>query len=106
MLVDLGQRFARNCSARFAAGLLDRLGQVGPLVTRSHREAGFMVLLSPEIPSVLLEMGFMTSPTDESRLADPLRIAQMAAAVRLAVDDYFLAPRDAASRDFAAIRSR
>jgi N-acetylmuramoyl-L-alanine amidase len=106
MLVDLGQRFARNCSARFATGLLDRLGKIGPLVTRSHREAGFMVLLSPEIPSVLLEMGFMTSPMDERRLADPLRIAQMAAAVRLAVDDYFLAPRDVASRDFATIRSR
>jgi N-acetylmuramoyl-L-alanine amidase len=106
MLVDLGQRFARNCSARFATGLLDRLGRIGPLVSRSHREAGFMVLLSPEIPSVLLEMGFMTSPMDERRLADPPRIAQMAAAVRLAVDDYFLAPRDAASRDFAALRSR
>jgi N-acetylmuramoyl-L-alanine amidase len=106
MLIDLGQRFARNCSARFAAGLLDRLGSVGPLVKRSHREAGFMVLLSPEIPSVLLEMGFMTSPADERRLADPRRIAQMATAVRLAVDDYFLPPRDLASRDFAANRSR
>lgn len=106
MLVDLGQRFARNCSARFAAGLLTRLGEVGPLVKRSHREAGFMVLLSPEIPSVLLEMGFMTNRLDEDRLADPRRIARMATAARLAIDDYFLAPRDFASRDVAAVRSR
>ncbi|WP_165185112.1 N-acetylmuramoyl-L-alanine amidase family protein [Caulobacter soli] len=106
MLVDLGQRFARNCSARFAAGLLDRLGAVGPLVARSHREAGFMVLLSPQIPSVLLEMGFMTNRLDEDRLADPRRIAQMATAARLAVDDYFAAPRDFASRDVAIVRSR
>ena len=41
------------------------------MLRRSHRDAGFMVLLAPDVPAVLLEMGFVTNPEDEAAPARP-----------------------------------
>jgi N-acetylmuramoyl-L-alanine amidase len=59
------------------------------MLRRSHRDAGFMVLLAPEVPAVLLEMGFVTNPDDEDRLRDPAKRAQFMNAVGDGIDDYF-----------------
>lgn len=88
ILRDMTQRDTKNQSATFAEMLLDRLRPVGPLTGSSHRRAGFFVLLSPTVPAVLLEMGFMTDPDDERRLRDPaFRRSQMTATAR-AIDAY------------------
>jgi N-acetylmuramoyl-L-alanine amidase len=50
-----------------------------------HQTAGFSVLKSPDIPSVLLELGFLSSERDFKRLSDPDWRAKMAEAVRLAI---------------------
>ena len=89
ILRDMTQQDTKNQSATFAQFLLDELRPVGPLTSSSHRQAGFFVLLSPTVPAVLLEMGFMTDPDDERRLRDPaFRRAQMQATAR-AIDRYF-----------------
>jgi N-acetylmuramoyl-L-alanine amidase len=89
ILRDLTQRDTKNQSAVFGENLIKELRGVGPLTGSSHRRAGFFVLLSPRVPAVLLEMGFMTSADDEARLSDPaFRQRQMNATAR-AIGAYF-----------------
>jgi len=63
------------------------------LLPRSHRDAGFFVLLAPDVPAALLEMGFITSPTDEARLKDTAERGRLMDAVAGAIDAYFLRSR-------------
>jgi N-acetylmuramoyl-L-alanine amidase len=89
ILRDLTQRDTKNQSAIFGQILIDQIRRVGPVTQTSHRRAGFFVLLSPRVPAVLLEMGFMTNPEDAARLADPaFRSRQMSSAAR-AISAYF-----------------
>jgi N-acetylmuramoyl-L-alanine amidase len=89
ILLDLTQRATRNRSAAFAEDLLDHIGDRVPLQQRSHRDAGFVVLLAPDVPAVLLEMGFITNPEDERLLTDPVRRDHFMAGVADSIDDYF-----------------
>ncbi|MEI9889448.1 MAG: N-acetylmuramoyl-L-alanine amidase [Caulobacteraceae bacterium] len=70
ILLDLTQRTTRNRSGAFAETLLEKISAKTPLLRRSHRDAGYMVLLAPDVPAVLLEMGFITNPDDETNLND------------------------------------
>jgi N-acetylmuramoyl-L-alanine amidase len=89
ILLDLTQRATRNRSAAFAENLLDHIGGGVQLVRRSHRDAGFVVLLAPDVPAVLLEMGFITNPDDEQLLNDPAKRGRFMSAVAKSIDDYF-----------------
>ena len=98
ILFDLTQRATRNRSAVFAQTLVSRIeGQV-PMLRRSHRDAGFMVLLAPDVPAVLLEMGFVSNPEDEARLRDPARRNRLMASVARAVEVHFSETLTLASR--------
>ncbi|MEM6626903.1 MAG: N-acetylmuramoyl-L-alanine amidase, partial [Pseudomonadota bacterium] len=69
ILVDLIQRETKNQSAQFALALIPALKKANwPALTNTHRNAGFFVLLAPDVPAVLLEMGFMTNVHDEALL--------------------------------------
>jgi N-acetylmuramoyl-L-alanine amidase len=92
ILVDLYQRETINNSALFAQTVIPRIGHVAPLLRNTHRNAGFFVLLAPDVPAVLIETGFLSNPTDERRLADPSARERMAEAMAGAVDAYFAAP--------------
>lgn len=89
ILLDLTRRATQNRSAAFAHALLDRIEGRTSILRRSQRDAGFAVLLAPDVPAVLLEMGFITNPQDEAVLTDPERRARLMDAVADAVDDYF-----------------
>jgi N-acetylmuramoyl-L-alanine amidase len=89
ILFDLTQRATKNRSSTFANELMSHIDGKAPLLRRSHRDAGFMVLLAPEVPAVLLEMGFVTNPDDEERLRDVAKRAQLMNAVGDSIDDYF-----------------
>jgi N-acetylmuramoyl-L-alanine amidase len=93
ILVDLAQRETTNRSAQFAELVIPRLGQVSPLLVSSHRNAGFFVLLAPDVPAVLIETGFVTNRADEARLGDPRQRQAIAAAIADAVDAYFTTPQ-------------
>jgi len=93
ILVDLAQRETTNRSAHFAQAVIPRLGQVAPLLRNTHRNAGFFVLLAPDVPAVLIETGFLSNATDERRLSDPRARERMAAAMAGAVDAYFTTPQ-------------
>lgn len=89
ILLDLTQRETRNQSAAFADMLLDRVGQRTRLLRRSHRDAGFVVLFAPDVPAVLMEMGFLTNGEDARALADGGARRRMMSGVAEAVGDYF-----------------
>ncbi len=92
ILLDLTQRTTRNRSGAFAETLLEHISTETSLLRRSHRDAGYMVLLAPDVPAVLLEMGFITSPDDEAALTDPDRREKMMGAVGDAIEGYFAEP--------------
>jgi len=98
ILFDLTQRATKNRSSTFANELMSHIDGKAPLLRRSHRDAGFMVLLAPEVPAVLLEMGFVTNPEDEDRLRDPAKRAAFMNAVGDSIDDYFAEATRLASR--------
>ena len=89
ILFDLTQRATRNRSAVFAQTLMTNLEGQAPMLRRSHRDAGFMVLLAPETPAVLLEMGFITNPADERMLTSSDDRDRLVDAVGDAIDAYF-----------------
>lgn len=97
ILLDLTQRATQNRSAAFAHLLLDRLDGRTDILRRSQRDAGFAVLLAPDVPAVLLEMGFITNPQDEAAMNDPDRRARLVDGIAEAVDDYFAADGGATS---------
>jgi N-acetylmuramoyl-L-alanine amidase len=89
ILLDLTQRATRNRSSAFAQMVLTNIDGEAPLLRRGHRDAGFMVLLAPDVPAVLLEMGFISNPADERLLSDPHRRAALMNSVGDAIDEYF-----------------
>jgi N-acetylmuramoyl-L-alanine amidase len=89
ILLDLTQRTTRNRSASFAQTLIGRVGDRAALLPHSQRDAGYFVLLAPDVPAALLEMGFITNPTDEARLNDPQQRATFTDKIAQAIDAYF-----------------
>ena len=96
ILLDMTQRATQNRSAQLARTLLGGLEEADhPLLRRSHRDAGLAVLLAPDVPAVLLEMGFITNPEDERLLNDGRARRRLMRAVAEGIDRYFESPRDA-----------
>ena len=89
ILLDLTQRATRNRSAVFAEMLLEEISDQTTLLRRSHRDANLAVLLAPDVPAVLLEMGFVNNPEDERALTDPRQRARLMDAVGDAIDAWF-----------------
>jgi N-acetylmuramoyl-L-alanine amidase len=89
ILIELTQRVTMNASAVLARELVHELSSVISLMHNTHRFAGFAVLKSPEIPSVLVEMGYLSNRQDERQLKDPQFRARLAAALVKGLDRYF-----------------
>jgi N-acetylmuramoyl-L-alanine amidase len=86
-LVSMAQRGTVNASCKFAdtiVGAFDRSGI--RLLPRSHRQAGFAVLTSPNIPAALVELGYLSNPRDEKLLTVRQHQVALARALRAAVD--------------------
>lgn len=70
-LFDLSQTATIQDSLRLARTVLKELGNLNPLHRGEVEQAGFAVLKSPDIPSILVETAFITNPSEERRLGDP-----------------------------------
>ena len=78
VLLDLARQETEPRSAAVAQVLVDRMTQAGGTMNRRPlREAGFSVLKSADIPSVLVEVGFLSSERDLNNLRDPVWRAVM-----------------------------
>ena len=89
--IDMQQRSAANRSVAFARLLLSELEARVPLLRHPRRSAGFRVLKSPKVPSVPIELGFLSSPSDERRLRQPATREEVADAIETALAHYFAA---------------
>ena len=89
ILLDLTQRATKNRSGAFAEMLLSEISDKTTLLRRSHRDAGFVVLLAPDVPAVLMEMGFMSNRDDERGLNDAAHRNGVMNAVGDSIDTYF-----------------
>jgi N-acetylmuramoyl-L-alanine amidase len=96
ILADLTRRETRTFSHVFARSLVSYWQQAGRLNKNPLRSAGFTVLRAHDIPSILLELGYLSSKTDAADLARPEWRAKAASAVVGAIDSFFAGPASAA----------
>lgn len=92
ILVDLAQRETKTYSAQFARTLVGELKNTARLHKDPVKAAGFKVLTAPDVPSVLVELGYMSTKDDLKLLTSTAWQAKTASALAKAVDTYF-APR-------------
>ncbi len=101
ILASLVRQETRVGSARMARSVVGEMGRDVPLLQNPSRHAGFVVLKAADIPSVLVEMGFMSNKQDEAALRQAAHRTLVATAMRRAIDAYFAqagGPRAPATR--------
>jgi len=91
ILVDLIRRETHSFSMSFARTLVGELSSTVGLINNPHRYAGFKVLKAPDVPSVLVELGYLSNPKDEAQLTNPEWRAKAADAIARAVGLFALA---------------
>jgi N-acetylmuramoyl-L-alanine amidase len=100
LLIDLAQRGTGDEAEKLAAAVLEAMaGSVTLLPTEPHRRANFRVLKAPEIPSILVELGYLSNAGDRRRMASEEWLERMAAALARGIHHWtgiaspgFLAP--------------
>lgn len=95
ILASLVGRETRIGSARLQQDMVDHLADQTNMLTRPARHAAFVVLKSAEIPSVLVEMGFMSNYKDESELRQYAHRQRITLAMKNAVDAWYIAQKSA-----------
>ena len=91
ILIDLAQRETKNHSVYFAKKAYFQLKRVTRMAKRPLRSAGFVVLKAPDVPSVLLELGYLSNKHDARLLANAAWQNKVAKALAQSVDSYFRA---------------
>lgn len=89
ILIDLAQRESMNVSKSFASELVGTLGERVTLLRNTHRFAGFVVLKSATVPSVLVEIGYMSHKQEERLLKSPEHRAKIVSGITAAVERHF-----------------
>ncbi|NNF77326.1 MAG: N-acetylmuramoyl-L-alanine amidase, partial [Rhizobiales bacterium] len=89
ILIDLAQRETKNHSVSFAKELLRRVRTVTRVRKRPHRQAGFAVLTAPDVPSILIELGYLSNRHDEKNLRSKEWRSKVSNAIKSSVDRYF-----------------
>lgn len=97
VLISLSQNDSRNKSSKFAAYVVGEMRKIVKLVDNTHRFAGFAVLKAPDIPSVLVELGYLSNYTEEKYLRDPSYRKKLAISIAKAVSKYFADPEISSS---------
>ena len=89
ILISLAQRETNNQSAIFADMVVGAMRDDGiDLLRRPHRMAGFAVLKAPDIPSILVETGFLSNPKEEEKLGNASYRAAIAKSIAKGIDRY------------------
>ena len=89
VLLDLSQSATMEASGAVARSIFASMDQVGKMHKNHVESANFLVLKSPDVPSVLVETAFISNPDEERRLRDPAHQAKLANAVANGIQDYF-----------------
>lgn len=89
VLLDLSQGASMHAAHEVGADVLTALGKIGPLYRNTVQGANFVVLRSPDVPSILVETAFISSRQDEHRLDSSSDREQLADAILTGVKRYF-----------------
>lgn len=89
VLLDLSQTGTLEASIDVAERVLDALARAGKVHRQKVQSAGFLVLKSPDIPSILVETAFISNPGEEQKLRDPAHQERLAAAILDGLRGYF-----------------
>jgi N-acetylmuramoyl-L-alanine amidase len=90
VLLDLAQTASNEASLEIASSVLGGLKRVGNVHRNNVQQAGFVVLKSPDIPSILVETAFISNPSEERKLKDARYQQQLAQAIFSGVNSYFV----------------
>lgn len=90
VLLDMQQGWAVQASETVAQNVLNALSALGPTHRGYVEHANFVVLRSPDVPSILVETAFISNPTEERKLRDSGHQEQLASAIMSGVKGYFL----------------
>lgn len=88
-LLDLSQTATISDSLKLGKAVLGHIGEINTLHKGSVEQAGFAVLKSPDIPSILVETAFISNPEEESRLNSDAYQEKLAAAILRGIKKYF-----------------
>ena len=89
VLIDLSQNAVLDASTNIASKVLGGLKRVGKVHKPSVQHAGFVVLKSPDIPSILIETAFITNPSEERKLLNPKQQNKLVNAIHSGIKQYF-----------------
>jgi len=89
ILADLTRRETRNFGVVFAQTLVKNLGLTTKMFKVPHQEAGFKVLEAPDVPSALIELGYLTNADDEKQMTSPQWQSNVADSMVKAIDGFF-----------------
>jgi N-acetylmuramoyl-L-alanine amidase len=98
VLLDLSQSASLSASQVAAERVLHQLNLAGEVRKHEVQQARFMVLKSPDVPSMLVETAYISNPQEEMRLRTQAQQARLAAAIQRGVHDYFYANPPAGTR--------
>lgn len=88
-LLDLSQTATINDSLKLAKAVLGNIGEINTLHKSHVEQAGFAVLKSPDIPSILVETAFISNPGEEKKLNDDAYQEKLAGAILDGIKNYF-----------------
>lgn len=89
VLLDLSQNAALSASLDIGSSIIGQLAKLGPVHRSKVQQAGFLVLKSPDVPSVLVEMAYISNPSEEKKLKDKKHQARIANAILAGIRNYF-----------------
>ena len=89
ILIDLAQGETMNLSVQFANLLIPEIAKNAAVLRNSRRQAGFAVLKAPDVPSVLVELGYLSNAEDEALLSSAKGRARLIEALMRGIDRFF-----------------
>ena len=105
ILIDLAQRDTINRSVRFAENLVAQLRRATDVIAHDpHRSAAFAVLKAPDVPAVLIELGYLSNARDCGQMGTTVWRDSVAHAIASAVDRQFAPEQTFASMPTVAAR--
>jgi N-acetylmuramoyl-L-alanine amidase len=89
VLLDLSQNAALSASLDVGSEVIGQLARIGKVHRRKVQQAGFLVLKSPDVPSILVETAYISNPAEEKKLRNRAHQGKLANAILLGVRKYF-----------------
>ena len=89
VLLDLSQNAALSASLEVGSKIIAEMADVTRVRRKTVQQAGFLVLMSPDMPSILVETAYISNPAEEKKLRDPKHQSRMANAIVAGIRNYF-----------------